>query len=362
MHFFVILIFFVLGCGGEKKVKTEESRSVGRVFAADSLVELSGLYFEVGETIPFTGTAVWYYEGDQIMQETSMVDGKEHGIERWWHPNGNLAGQCYYSNGLLDGSCVHWHSEDSKRELQVFYSKGKKDGIEIAWYRNGKEKELVRYNDGEKEGEAEGWFEDGAKAWKLSWKKGVQHGLSEEWHRSGALKSRVLYNNDIPEGKETRWFEDDAVSSEVFWEDGVRHGTMTQWYPSGTKLKEVNYKKGKLDGVTTGWFETGEKAFEHLFQVGELVDLNEWDANGTKVRSEKKRDFSGRKRVWAEGELEKFYPKQSEGILELAFGDPDYYEGGVMIYNNIVVKDKNCSIRFTLKFGLIEDVEVAPLN
>ena len=129
-----------------------------------------------------------------------------------------------------------------------------------------------------------------------------------------------------------------------------------------TKLKEVNYKKGKLDGATTGWFESGEKAYEHLFQLGELVGLNEWDVNGTKVRFEKKKDFSGRKRVWAEGELEKFYPKQSEGILELAFGEPDDYEGGVMVYNNIVVKDRNCSIRFTLKFGLIEKVEVAPMN
>jgi antitoxin component YwqK of YwqJK toxin-antitoxin module len=362
MRFFAAIIVFVLGCDGGKKVVTEEKKADRRVFAADSLVEINGLYFEVGETIPFTGTAVWYYEGDQIMQETTMEGGKEHGIERWWHPNGNRAGQCYYSNGLLDGACVHWYPEDSKRELQLFYSNGKKDGIEITWYRNGKEKQLVRYVDGEKEGKAEGWFEDGTEAWKSNWKKDIQQGLSEEWHRNGSLKSRVQYNSDLPEGKETRWFENGALSSEVFWEDGVRHGTTTQWYPTGKKLKESNYKKGKLEGVTAGWFETGGKAFEQIFQGGELLELNEWDVNGTNVLTEKKKEFSGRKRIWAEGELEKSYPKQSEEFLTLAFGEPDDYEGGAMVYNNIVVKDRNCSVSFTLKFGLIESVEITPLD
>ena len=76
----------------------------------------------------------------------------------------------------------------------------------------------------------------------------------------------------------------------------------------------------------------------------------------------KKKEFSGRKRIWAEGELEKSYPKQSEEFLTLAFGEPDDYEGGAMIYNNIVVKDRNCSVSFTLKFGLIESVEITPVG
>ena len=50
------------------------------------------------------------------------------------------------------------------------------------------------------------------------------------------------------------------------------------------------------------------------------MELNEWDVNGTNVLTEKKKEFSGRKRIWAEGELEKSYPKQSEEFLTLAFG------------------------------------------
>ena len=55
MRFFAAIIVFVLGCDGGKKVVTEEKKADRRVFAADSLVEINGLYFEVGETIPFTG-------------------------------------------------------------------------------------------------------------------------------------------------------------------------------------------------------------------------------------------------------------------------------------------------------------------
>ena len=102
------------GCGK----KGAGGKSSGRELPADALVfdEAAGLTYKVGEITPYTGKALWYYVSSQIEQETSYVDGKEHGTEIWWHESGARAGQSEYKNGILAGptryievrSIYHW--------------------------------------------------------------------------------------------------------------------------------------------------------------------------------------------------------------------------------------------------------------
>ena len=97
MQFLLLIVLIVIGCGNPKPSRPNTVKGLTqKVSALDALVidDITGLYFEVGQPTPFSGMAVWYFSDGKLMQETQVEAGREHGVERWWHPNGNRAGQC----------------------------------------------------------------------------------------------------------------------------------------------------------------------------------------------------------------------------------------------------------------------------
>ena len=109
-----------VGCGKKESGEPEGKSSVKKL-PAEALVfdDASGLTYQVGESTPFTGKAVWYYPSGQIEQESSYLDGKEHGSEIWWHESGSRAGQSQYKNGVLDGPTVQWYPDGKQKEFQT---------------------------------------------------------------------------------------------------------------------------------------------------------------------------------------------------------------------------------------------------
>ena len=360
MQFLLIFVLVLIGCGNPKPQSPDSTDgSSKKVSAVDALVvdDISGLYFEVGQATPFSGTAAWYYPNGKLMQETHIDGGREHGVERWWHSNGNRAGQCSYEHGLLDGPCVHWYPEESKRELQALYKAGKKDGVEITWYRNGREKELVRYTNGNKDGESVGWYETGEKASSYNWEKGELHGISMEWHRNGEKKSLVNYEHAKPVGDEVHWYESGHKSSETKWKNGLREGVGTQWYDGGQRMAETSYAKGLVEGMSTRWYVNGNKVAEEIYEGGELKETREYDSNGTMISQEKVEPPEGRTRKWVEGEIER-YTGNDEKVVIMGFGDPDAVEGSDWVYNGVQIAGKECQVRFTVERGKIKAVRI----
>ena len=361
MQFLLIVALIFIGCGKSQDQRPKVSKGPSpKVSAVDGLVvdEISGLYFEVGQSTPYSGTAAWYYPDGKLMQETQIEGGREHGVERWWHSNGHRAGQCSYEHGILDGPCVHWYPEESKRELQALYKTGKKDGVEITWYRNGQEKELVRYSDGDKNGESVGWYESGEKASSHNWEDGELNGAAREWHRNGKLKSSIDYEHGKPIGDEVHWYESGDKSSETKWKNGLREGVDTRWYDGGQKMVETAYSKGQVEGMSTRWHVNGDKVSEEIYEAGELKESREYDSNGTVVSEEIVTPPQGRIRQWAEGEMENGYTGKDEKVVIMGLGDPDEVEGGDWVYNNLIIAGKKCQVRFTVEYGKIKTVRV----
>jgi len=365
MQFLLLIVLIVIGCGNPKPSRPNTVKGLTqKVSALDALVidDITGLYFEVGQSTPFSGMAVWYFPDGKQMQETQIEGGREHGVERWWHSNGNRAGQCSYENGILDGPCVHWYPEDSKRELQALYKAGEKDGVEITWYRNGQEKELVRYSNGEKMGESVGWYESGEKASSYDWKDNQLHGESREWHRNGKLKSSIDYEHAKPIGNEVHWYESGDKSSETKWRNGLREGVETRWYDGGQKMVETRYSEGEVEGMSTSWLVNGDKSAEEIYEGGELMESREYDSNGTMVSREITEAFDGRLRQWAEGEIESAYTGKDGKVARMGFGDPDIVEGSDWVYNNIPIGGKKAQVRFTVEYGKIKSVRVVAVK
>mgnify|MGYP003146570974 CR=1 FL=1 len=69
----------------------------------DQIVSREGIYYKKFSDIPFTGTVYNYYENGQLEGKWELVDGKEHGVAKQFHPNGKL----YYSAINQDGCPVN---------------------------------------------------------------------------------------------------------------------------------------------------------------------------------------------------------------------------------------------------------------
>ncbi len=350
----------VLGCSKSTPAKQGADSSGDRVVPAMSGLifdDQSGLCFVVGESVPFTGKATWNYSNGQMMQETDFLNGREHGPERWWFEDGKRAGQCAYTEGLLDGPCVHWHPDGDTKALQVVYRAGKRDGMELEWYANGKEKSAAQFKNGEQEGEAKGWYEDGQLAWSSNWKQGREHGLSVEYYRNGKKKSERDYDSGQMTGTEKHWFESGTKGWESVWIKGRREGVRVEWFENGQKMSETLYRQGMRDGNSTGWYQNGNKSFEEIYQADELVRSAYWDKNGTLQPADVVP--AGLSRRWASGEIERYYIGKTVEIILMAFGEPDTGKDGAWIYEQIFVGGLPQQMQLEFKEGRVVSIRVA---
>lgn len=107
----------------------------------------------------------------EVMKETEYIDGKKHGIQTCYDPDGNpvkittyennvrvyeetfykgqLVSKTPYFNGKKEGICEQFYNGHKITETQ--YSNGKKDGIEITYHSNGKIAKKSIYHNGKKD-------------------------------------------------------------------------------------------------------------------------------------------------------------------------------------------------------------------
>lgn len=354
MHLLICFVCCSLIMGCKEKVPRDHSGNDGVVSGDTALIydDSSGRVFKTGDTVPFTGKAVWYYPDGKPRQETLFEDGREHGEERLWHENGERAGQSFYVQGFLEGVSMQWYDRDSLKESQVNFSKGKKDGVETIWYPNGQERSVVNYHSGKRHGEAAGWYEDGNKEWMAHWRDDRLNGENREWYRNGQIKFSKVYLDGKAHGAETHWYDDGEKSWETTWEIGRENGIRTEWYSSDKKMMETPYVKGVMHGTATGWYDNGEKASELNYVNGELIAERHWTENGKLVPPDP--IPPGRIKQWKTGELERLYPGQPEHTIYAAFGEPDEVSNGMWIIQGLFIGGKKSNASFTFKSGKVQ--------
>ena len=129
----------------------------------ETLIDRSGLMYEVNGQKPYTGDVFELFE------------------------NGNRK-----SSGRLKG--------------------GKKDGLQTSWYKNGQKREETTYKDGKANGLNTGWYENGQKEWEVTWKDGKEDGLWTHWYENGQKREETIYK-DGKEISEQEWNDDGSLKN-----------------------------------------------------------------------------------------------------------------------------------------------------
>lgn len=164
---------------------TEDPMPESPVEVERSALELvDGRLYREGETEPFRGKLVSYYEDGSLKSRSSVRDGLLDGLSEGWYPDGT-------------------------QEVREAFREGVSHGTRIRWHANGQMAARARIVEGLLQGLFERWHENGERHQEIEMEQGKAHGLSVAYYPSGYVQAVVE-------------MEAGAVVKQEFFEDGER--------------------------------------------------------------------------------------------------------------------------------------------
>lgn len=127
----------------------------------------------------------------------------------------------------------------------VEFKNGKQHGVECSWYPNGKKRSLSYSTNGYADGKFTWWYETGNTKMVTDFKNGKNDGVVTTWHENGLKSWTANFKDGIKNGLDTKWYENGKKMEEVNYKDGKLEGLTMGWYENGKKRYEVNSKDGE---------------------------------------------------------------------------------------------------------------------
>ena len=148
-------------------------------------------------------------------------NGKRVGTWVFKHPNGQIAKELTYVDGLPDGKWfVNWPTGKPIRE--ECYIQGKRAGVWTFFdKKSGLKKQEERYAANKAEGKWRGW------------------------HTTDQLSFEADYVGGRMEGKRVRWHANGQKASEEIFVEGKRDGVAISWSPNGEVVSRAEFRKGQ---------------------------------------------------------------------------------------------------------------------
>jgi antitoxin component YwqK of YwqJK toxin-antitoxin module len=190
---------------------------------AKKLEQQDGIFYEVGKSKPFTGTALTYFENGKKQSSTEYKDGQINGKLEGWYPSGAKQ---------VEGELIN----------------GQKAGMWIAWYENGQKIRQGAFKNGTEDGEYIWWFEN------------------------GNLNKKGIYHNGLSDGKWLWYYESGQQKQEGFLRGKTEDGTWKEWYENGKQKMVGTFTDGKKNGDWTWWNENGKVTTKKVYRNGLLVE------------------------------------------------------------------------------------------
>ena len=89
----------------------------------ETLIDRSGLLYEVNGQKPYTGDVFELYDDGGRKHSGSLKGGKKDKLWTEWSDNGKKQRELTYKDGILDGKSTDWYENGQKR-LTIYYSMG----------------------------------------------------------------------------------------------------------------------------------------------------------------------------------------------------------------------------------------------
>jgi len=116
--------------------------SVKEPVNGETLIDSSGLLYEVSRQKPYTGDVFELNKNGGRKYFGSIKGGRRDKLWTYLHSNGQKAEEGTFKDGIKDGKWTYFHSNEQKKKVGN-YKNGKSDGKWTYWYDNGREIILI---------------------------------------------------------------------------------------------------------------------------------------------------------------------------------------------------------------------------
>ena len=160
-------------------------------------VKQGGYYYVVTEK----KDSGWMQQAWFLSQKTLYMEGFykdesckiEHGLFKWYHPNGYLRTQMRYVDGYREGVFIRYDEQGRLRD-SVNYLRGHKLGIGYSFHENGYMSDSTNF-DGKGNGLQVGWYDDGSLEAAGYWTQDtLKKGRWKYYHRNGKVMATEDYD------------------------------------------------------------------------------------------------------------------------------------------------------------------------
>lgn len=160
--------------------------------ARTNLVNRAGVWYEIGQTNPFTGVLLEYYRDGGLMSRSVLSNGLLNGLSEGWYTNRQLQVRETYQTNYSDGVRTKWWPNGTTQS-QATIALGKIQGLYRRWYSDGKLAEEIPMQAGQIEGTGHAYYESGFLKAEVSYHDGkivTQHEWKDGEHRgNGAVNN-----------------------------------------------------------------------------------------------------------------------------------------------------------------------------
>jgi len=223
---------------------------------------LSGLWKDTAKLFNYIGTTI--YEG-------LYVNGRKHGIHKWYDDFGKLKSEISYKFGVEEGNSK-LYDHNSKLYLSENYTNGRKNKV-IYYYPNEKVEIESNYYNGKRNGYTKYFAPDGQFAFQIFFNDDLPVSYSYKDKDEKML-------NEIPISKEhtklMAYFSNGNKAAEIEFKNSERNGKTIYYYPSGIKKEEAFYIDDEIDGTYKLWNNNGKLIEEIDYSYGEVNGISKY--------------------------------------------------------------------------------------
>lgn len=138
----------------------------------------------------------YYAENGQPRSLQQYRNGKPHGLQKSWAPNGVLISQYEMHGDTAVGEHLTWNDKGEMQRRVNYNSRGIKEGPEETWwYKTGKKASEVIYVNNKREGPAKTWWPNGRLRGEGNYVNDLADGYWMVYDSTGAPGRKVIYVN-----------------------------------------------------------------------------------------------------------------------------------------------------------------------
>lgn len=196
-----------------------------------------------------------YTEGGMLRpEEDSMLikGNRQNGEYTEWWPNGNMSEHGFFKDGKRDGIYEEYNEKWGYLRSRINYKNGEREGLAEYFYENGEIRNRSYWENG----------------WAIK---------AEQFYLGGNLEW-VRNRNKFAEydGYQASYNSDGSLAESYEMKAGKKHGKHEVYGSDGKLRLEENYKNGELDGAVTAWDVNGDIKSRENYEKGHRVDVNEY--------------------------------------------------------------------------------------